>query len=111
MIDGRSVYMARKELGVKLAASGGPQNSVVTGMPDSGTLAALGFSQKTGLPFEMGIVRNRYVGRTFIQPTQLVRDIGVRSNSTLSIPHSWARRPWWWTTHLYVGLRQAGSYL
>ena len=47
-------------------------------MPDSGTLAALGFSQKTGLPFEMGIVRNRYVGRTFIQPTQLVRDIGVK---------------------------------
>ena len=78
VIDGRSVYMARKELGVKLAASGGPQNSVVTGMPDSGTLAALGFSQKTGLPFEMGIVRNRYVGRTFIQPTQLVRDIGVK---------------------------------
>ena len=78
VIDGRSVYRARKELGVKLADLDVPQNSVVTGMPDSGTLAALGFAQKAGLPFEMGIVRNRYVGRTFIQPTQLVRDIGVK---------------------------------
>lgn len=78
VIDGRSVYRARKELGVKLAGSGASSNSVVTGMPDSGTLAALGFAQKTSLPFEIGIVRNRYVGRTFIQPTQLVRDIGVK---------------------------------
>ncbi len=78
VIDGRSVYRARKELGVKLAGSGASPNSVVTGMPDSGTLAALGFAQKASLPFEIGIVRNRYVGRTFIQPTQLVRDIGVK---------------------------------
>jgi amidophosphoribosyltransferase len=78
VIDGRSVYKARKALGVKLAESGVPENSVITGMPDSGTLAALGFAQKACLPFEIGIVRNRYVGRTFIQPTQLVRDIGVK---------------------------------
>ena len=78
VIDGRSVYKTRKELGAKLAESNVPGNSMVTGMPDSGTLAALGFAQKACLPFEMGIVRNRYVGRTFIQPTQLVRDIGVK---------------------------------
>ncbi len=78
VIDGRSVYSARKQLGAGLAGTGSPENSVVTGMPDSGTISALGFSQKAGLPFEMGIVRNRYVGRTFIQPTQLVRDIGVK---------------------------------
>lgn len=78
VIDGRSVYRARKELGIKLAGSAVPENSVVTGMPDSGTLAALGYAQKASLPFEMGIVRNRYVGRTFIQPTQLVREIGVK---------------------------------
>lgn len=78
IIDGHSVYKARKELGVKLAKSKYPDNSVVTGMPDSGTLAALGFAQEADLPFEMGIVRNRYVGRTFIQPTQRVREIGVK---------------------------------
>lgn len=81
IIDGRSVYKTRKELGGKLAESSvteTPTNTMVTGMPDSGTLAALGFAGRACLPFEMGIVRNRYVGRTFIHPTQLVREIGVK---------------------------------
>ena len=79
VIDGRSVYRARKSLGAALARCGGcPKNCVVSGMPDSGTLAALGLSEEAGSPFESGVVRNRYVGRTFIQPTQRVRDAGVR---------------------------------
>ena len=78
MIDGRSVYRARKELGAKLAKHDTPDNAVVTGMPDSGTIAALGLAEKAKIPFESGVVRNRYVGRTFIQPTQRVRDAGVK---------------------------------
>ena len=78
MIDGRSVYRARKELGAKLAKQDTPDNAVVTGMPDSGTIAALGLAEKAKMPFESGVVRNRYVGRTFIQPTQRVRDAGVK---------------------------------
>lgn len=78
VIDGRSVYRARKNLGACLAKCGACENSVVTGMPDSGTLAALGLAEASGMPFEAGVVRNRYVGRTFIQPTQRVREAGVR---------------------------------
>ena len=79
VIDGRSVYEARKKLGACLGKCGNcPKNSVVTGMPDSGTLAALGLAEETGADFEAGVVRNRYVGRTFIQPTQRVRDAGVK---------------------------------
>ena len=78
VIDGRSVYAARKNLGAMLARHDMPENAVVTGMPDSGTIAALGMAETTKLPFESGVVRNRYVGRTFIQPTQRVREAGVR---------------------------------
>ena len=79
VIDGRSVYAARKNLGACLARGGKcPQNSIVAGMPDSGTLAALGLAQEARVPFEAGVVRNRYVGRTFIQPTQRVREAGVK---------------------------------
>ena len=79
VIDGRSVYGARKKLGACLAECGGcPANAVVAGMPDSGTLAALGLAEAAGGEFVSGVVRNRYVGRTFIQPTQRVRDAGVK---------------------------------
>lgn len=79
VIDGRSVYEVRKALGKRLAL-GAPCSSAdfVTGMPDSGTLAALGYAEASGKPFEIAVVRNRYVGRTFIQPTDLVRNLGVR---------------------------------
>lgn len=79
VIDGRSVYLARKELG-KRAASASPcgHADMVCGMPDSGTIAGIGYSQESKLPLEMGVVRNRYVGRTFIQPTQKVRELGVK---------------------------------
>ena len=79
VIDGRSVYSARKRLGSCLAKSCGcPREAVVAGMPDSGTLAALGLAEEAGMDFEAGVVRNRSVGRTFIQPTQRVREAGVK---------------------------------
>ena len=79
VIDGRSVYKTRKELGATLARCAGcPKNAVVAGMPDSGTLAAIGLAEEAGADFEAGVVRNRYVGRTFIQPTQRVLEAGVK---------------------------------
>lgn len=79
IIDGRSVYEARKEMGRRLARSAPcPGVDLTSGMPDSGTTAAIGYAQEAGTPFELGVVRNRYVGRTFIQPTQKVRELGVK---------------------------------
>lgn len=79
IIDGRSVYEARKEMGRRLARkSPCPAANLVAGMPDSGTIAAIGYAEESKTPFEMAVVRNRYVGRTFIQPTQKVRELGVK---------------------------------
>ncbi len=78
VVNGRSVYDVRKRMGVRLAQEGGRDADVVVPVPDSGVPAALGYSQASGVPFEMGIIRNHYVGRTFIQPTQGVRELGVR---------------------------------
>lgn len=79
VIDGRSVYEVRKALGCRLAGrSPCPSADMVTGMPDSGTIAAMGYAQCSKQLYEKAIVRNRYIGRTFIQPTQRVRNLGVR---------------------------------
>ena len=79
VIDGRSVYEVRKELGRKLALRAPcPGGQIVTGMPDSGTIASIGYAKESGIPYEQTVVRNRYVGRTFIEPTQRVRELGVR---------------------------------
>ncbi len=79
VISGRSVYAVRKELGKKLAKRAPCQEaSLVTGMPDSGTIASLGYAEESGVPYEQSVVRNRYVGRTFIEPTSRVRRLGVR---------------------------------
>ncbi|HOL22540.1 MAG TPA: amidophosphoribosyltransferase [bacterium] len=77
-IFGVSVYNARKRLGERLADEFPYEGDIVVPIPDSGNIAALGFSQKRGIPFEMGIVRNHYVGRTFIQPFQVSREISVK---------------------------------
>ncbi len=77
-VDGRNVYDVRKEMGRNLALESPADVDVIVPVPDSGVPAALGYSQETGIPFELGIIRNHYVGRTFIQPTQKVRDLGVR---------------------------------
>ncbi|GJE69779.1 amidophosphoribosyltransferase [Methylorubrum podarium] len=78
VVNGKSVYAVRKSIGEELAREALPEADVVIPVPDSGVPAALGFAQAAGLPFEMGIIRNHYVGRTFIQPTQTVRELGVR---------------------------------
>jgi amidophosphoribosyltransferase len=77
-IDGINVNRARRELGKQLARESGVDADIVIAVPDSGTAAAIGYSQEAGIPFEEGLMKNRYVGRTFIQPTQAMRDLGVR---------------------------------
>ncbi|MFC7052777.1 amidophosphoribosyltransferase [Hansschlegelia quercus] len=78
IVQGKSVYEVRKQMGVELARESLPEADVIVPVPDSGVPAAIGFSQASGIPFELGIIRNHYVGRTFIQPTQGVRELGVR---------------------------------
>lgn len=77
-IFGRSVYMVRKRLGEKLAEEHPAEADIVMSIPDSGNYAALGYSEKSGIPFEFGMVRNHYIGRTFIQPNQRIREHGVK---------------------------------
>jgi amidophosphoribosyltransferase len=77
-IYGQNVYLTRKAFGRRLAAEAPIEADLVMPFPDSGTYAALGYSETSGIPFEMGMIRNHYVGRTFIQPTQSMRDFGVR---------------------------------
>ncbi|MCA0406399.1 MAG: amidophosphoribosyltransferase [Proteobacteria bacterium] len=75
---GRNVYQVRKNIGHILAKEAPAQADLVIPVPDSGVPAALGFAQTAGIPYELGIIRNHYVGRTFIQPTQSIRELGVR---------------------------------
>ncbi|MEP3668033.1 MAG: amidophosphoribosyltransferase, partial [Roseibium sp.] len=78
ILGGRSVYDVRKEFGRELAREAPVEADVVVPVPDSGVPAALGYSQEAGIPFELGIIRNHYVGRTFIEPTQAIRTLGVK---------------------------------
>ena len=75
---GHNVYLTRKAHGRQLAKESSVDADLVMPFPDSGTYAALGYSEESGIPFETGMIRNHYVGRTFIQPTQSMRDFGVR---------------------------------
>lgn len=77
-VFGQNVYLCRKRLGHLLAKEYRPEADLVMPFPDSGVYAALGYAEESGLPFEMGMIRNHYVGRTFIQPTQPMRNFGVR---------------------------------
>lgn len=78
IVHGRPVYDVRKKMGAQLALEMPVAADVVVPVPDSGVPAAIGYAQASGIPFELGIIRNHYVGRTFIQPTQSVRELGVR---------------------------------
>jgi len=78
VIFGETVHLVRRKLGEQLAKEHPIKADLVVPVPDSGFSAALGFSQESGIPLEMGIIRNHYVGRTFIQPIQDSRDLGVR---------------------------------
>jgi amidophosphoribosyltransferase len=77
-IFGDSVYETRKRLGKQLAIENPVDADIVMSIPDSGNYAALGYSEKSGIPYEYGIIRNHYVGRTFIQPSQEMREFGVK---------------------------------
>ena len=77
-IAGRSVYEARVEMGRQLARENSAEADVVIPVPESGTPAAVGFAEQSGIPFAHGFVKNSYVGRTFIQPSQTLRQLGIR---------------------------------
>ncbi len=77
-IFGKNVYLSRKAHGRQLAIEAPVDADLVMPFPDSGNYAALGYAEQSGIPFEMGMIRNHYVGRTFIQPTQSMRDFSVR---------------------------------
>ena len=78
IVGGRHVYDVRKTMGAELAREAPAVADVIVPVPDSGVPAAIGYAQQAGIPYELGIIRNHYVGRTFIQPTQSIREIGVR---------------------------------
>jgi amidophosphoribosyltransferase len=78
VVGGRPVYDIRKAMGAQLAREAPAQADVIVPVPDSGVPAAIGFAQESGIPYELGIIRNHYVGRTFIEPTQQIRQLGVR---------------------------------
>ncbi len=77
VFDGQSVYASRKAIGAQLALESPADVDLVVPVPDSGVPAAIGFAQASGVPFELGIIRSHYVGRTFIQPTEGARTSGV----------------------------------
>ncbi|WP_245759650.1 amidophosphoribosyltransferase [Poseidonocella sedimentorum] len=78
VLGGKSVYEVRREIGRELAREAPVEADMVCPVPDGGTPGAIGYSQQSGIPFEMGIVRNQYMGRTFIEPTEQIRNMGVR---------------------------------
>ena len=78
IVEGTSVYDARKAIGAELARESPVAADIVVPVPDSGVPAALGYAEAAGLPFELGIIRNHYVGRTFIEPTDHIRHLGVK---------------------------------
>jgi amidophosphoribosyltransferase len=78
IVDGSSIYSVRKAIGAQLAIESPVDADFIIPVPDSGTPAAIGYAQESGIPFELGIIRSHYVGRTFIQPGDQVRHLGVK---------------------------------
>jgi amidophosphoribosyltransferase len=77
-VEGRGVYDVRKRIGRELAREAPTEADIVVPVPDSGVPAAIGYAEESGLPFELGIIRNHYVGRTFIEPSDNIRHLGVK---------------------------------
>ncbi|MBT4939560.1 MAG: amidophosphoribosyltransferase, partial [Rhodospirillaceae bacterium] len=77
-VEGQNVYEVRKQIGAELARERNIEADVVVPVPDSGVPAAIGYAEQAGIPFELGIIRNHYVGRTFIEPTDQIRHLGVK---------------------------------
>jgi len=78
IVDGHCIYDVRKAMGQQLAREAPADADVIIPVPDSGVPAAIGYAQESGIPFELGIIRNHYVGRTFIEPEQQIRKLGVK---------------------------------
>ncbi len=86
VMEGTPVYEARKAIGRVLARESGVAADVIVPVPDSGVPAAMGYAQQSGIPFELGIIRNHYVGRTFIEPTDQIRNLGVKLKHSANRP-------------------------
>ena len=92
VVEGHSVYDARKRIGAELAKESPVPADVIVPVPDSGVPAALGYASESGVPFEYGIIRNHYVGRTFIEPEERIRHLGVRLKHNANRAHITGRR-------------------
>ncbi len=92
VMEGRAVYEARKRIGGELARESATGADVVVPVPDSGVPAAMGYAEESGVPFELGIIRNHYIGRTFIEPTDQIRHLGVRLKHSANRPVLEGRR-------------------
>jgi amidophosphoribosyltransferase len=86
VVEGTAVYGARKRIGAELARESHVPADVIVPVPDSGVPAAMGYAAESGLPFELGIIRNHYVGRTFIEPTDTIRHLGVKLKHSANKP-------------------------
>lgn len=86
VMEGMPVYDARKRIGAELAREAGVPADVVVPVPDSGVPAAMGYALQSGIPFDLGIIRNHYVGRTFIEPTDHIRHLGVKLKHSANRP-------------------------
>jgi amidophosphoribosyltransferase len=86
VMEGMPVYDARKRIGAELALEADVEADVIVPVPDSGVPAAMGYSKQSGIPFELGIIRNHYVGRTFIEPTDHIRHLGVKLKHSANRP-------------------------
>ncbi|WP_187336449.1 amidophosphoribosyltransferase [Novosphingopyxis iocasae] len=86
IVDGSSVYSVRKAIGAELARENPVEADIVIPVPDSGTPAAIGYAEESGIPFELGIIRSHYIGRTFIQPGDGVRHLGVKLKHNANKP-------------------------
>jgi amidophosphoribosyltransferase len=91
-VEGIGVYDARKRIGMQLATESPISADVVVPVPDSGVPAAIGYAHQSGLPFELGIIRNHYVGRTFIEPADHIRHLGVRLKHNANRAHIEGKR-------------------
>jgi amidophosphoribosyltransferase len=86
LMEGTSVYEARKRIGRELAIESSVDADLVVPVPDSGVPAAIGYAVESGIPFELGIIRNQYIGRTFIEPTEHIRHLGVKLKHSANRP-------------------------
>ncbi|HUC62867.1 MAG TPA: amidophosphoribosyltransferase, partial [Alphaproteobacteria bacterium] len=92
VMEGQPVYECRKHIGAELARESGVPADVVVPVPDSGVPAAMGYAKESAIPFELGIIRNHYVGRTFIEPTDHIRHLGVKLKHNVNRAHVEGKR-------------------